>query len=400
MDNNKQSRYIIEQLAELRDLLIVIERSGDTAPDILYKLAIEKSQKITQLIEQRCQEVAPSPVVIPQEYDEWLDDNTTTDNSADVSVEVIDAMLGEIPAVTMELEDEEDSDELHCPQPEVEVMELPHSDDECTTHMTEDNFIPSLIDESVEDEPVCEDVDAEVVPHDHEPMNEEMPEEEIQQPCEMDNETHETHDAEDVDISVIDIPEDASELPLENWAAVISDDMALCIEDEPCDDDAACEPDACDNEETADTAHATECSNDVTEDEVATSDEPEVAYEDNDDTEDDDAAGDSTEDEDTDESFYNRGEPLESESLTVGEMMSMRQARELRKALSLNDRFRFRRELFGNSDINMNDTLNLIDTMNDYNEACEYLMQDLGWSIDEPVVQEFLKLVELHFKQK
>ena len=80
-------------------------------------------------------------------------------------------------------------------------------------------------------------------------------------------------------------------------------------------------------------------------------------------------------------------------------MMSVRQAKEMRKALSLNDRFRFRRELFGNSDVNMNDTLNLIDTMSDYNEATDYLLGDLGWSMEEPVVQEFLQLVERHFKQ-
>ncbi|MBQ6938417.1 MAG: hypothetical protein IJN35_01070, partial [Muribaculaceae bacterium] len=98
--------------------------------------------------------------------------------------------------------------------------------------------------------------------------------------------------------------------------------------------------------------------------------------------------------------FYNRGEPFDNDTITVGEMMSVRQAKELRKALSLNDRFRFRRELFGNSDVTMNDTLNLIDTMNDYNEALEYLTQDLEWSPEEPVVQEFLQLVERHFKKQ
>ena len=48
----------------------------------------------------------------------------------------------------------------------------------------------------------------------------------------------------------------------------------------------------------------------------------------------------------------------------------------------------------------MNDTLNLIDTMSDYNEVLEYLVQDLNWSTDELVVQEFLQLVERHFKQR
>ena len=37
--------------------------------------------------------------------------------------------------------------------------------------------------------------------------------------------------------------------------------------------------------------------------------------------------------------------------------------------------------------------------MSDYNEATDYLLGDLGWSMEEPVVQEFLQLVERHFKQ-
>ena len=90
MDNNKNSRYIVEQLSELRDLLIVIERSGDTAPDILYKLAIEKSQKITLLIEQRCQAVVPRPVEVPQEYEVWSDeaiDDAVVEEPVELSIE-------------------------------------------------------------------------------------------------------------------------------------------------------------------------------------------------------------------------------------------------------------------------------------------------------------------------
>ena len=107
---------------------------------------------------------------------------------------------------------------------------------------------------------------------------------------------------------------------------------------------------------------------------------------------------------DEEQQVYNMGEPFDSETpgdanMTVGEMMSVRRAKELRRAISLNDRFRFRRELFGNSDVRMTETLALIDTMTDYGEAREYLLTDLAWDAEEPVVKEFLALVEKHFKQ-
>ena len=56
----------------------------------------------------------------------------------------------------------------------------------------------------------------------------------------------------------------------------------------------------------------------------------------------------------------------------------------LRKAFSLNDRFRFRRELFGNSDAEMNDTLNLVEAMLNREEACDYFYHDLQWDRDNP----------------
>lgn len=108
---------------------------------------------------------------------------------------------------------------------------------------------------------------------------------------------------------------------------------------------------------------------------------------------------------DEEQQVYNMGEPFDDNevtadtNMTVGEMMSVRRAKELRRAISLNDRFRFRRELFGNSDVRMTETLALIDTMSDYGEAREYLLNDMGWDDEDPVVKEFLALVEKHFKQ-
>ena len=83
--------------------------------------------------------------------------------------------------------------------------------------------------------------------------------------------------------------------------------------------------------------------------------------------------------------------------VTLEEALQRQQAKELRKALSLNDRFRFRRELFGNSDIRMNETLSLIDAMQSYEEAEDYILNDLIWDVENPDVAEFMKIVQKHF---
>ena len=41
--------HIIDLLGELRELLLVIDQAGDTAPAILLKLAKEKAEEITRL---------------------------------------------------------------------------------------------------------------------------------------------------------------------------------------------------------------------------------------------------------------------------------------------------------------------------------------------------------------
>ncbi len=86
-----------------------------------------------------------------------------------------------------------------------------------------------------------------------------------------------------------------------------------------------------------------------------------------------------------------------AEPITLEEVLQRRQAKELRKALSLNDKFRFRRELFGNSDVRMTETLALIDAMSSYEEAEDYIFNDLGWDAENPEVVEFMNIVQKRF---
>lgn len=73
---------------------------------------------------------------------------------------------------------------------------------------------------------------------------------------------------------------------------------------------------------------------------------------------------------------------------------------DLRHCFTINDRFRFKRELFGNSDSEMTDTINIVSAMNSFNEAEDYLYDDLGWdpSVDE--VKDFMAIIERYFTGK
>lgn len=70
---------------------------------------------------------------------------------------------------------------------------------------------------------------------------------------------------------------------------------------------------------------------------------------------------------------------------------------DLRSSFTINDKFRFRRELFGNSDSEFTDALNLVEAMGSYDEAEDYFITDLGWDREMPEVGEFLTVIEHYF---
>lgn len=70
---------------------------------------------------------------------------------------------------------------------------------------------------------------------------------------------------------------------------------------------------------------------------------------------------------------------------------------DLRRSFTINDKFRFRRELFGNSDSEFTDALNMVEAMSTYDEAEDYFINDLGWNREMPEVGEFLAVIEGYF---
>lgn len=66
-------------------------------------------------------------------------------------------------------------------------------------------------------------------------------------------------------------------------------------------------------------------------------------------------------------------------------------------AFTLNDRFRFRRELFNNSDAAYSSAMDLIAAMESYEEAEEYFLDNLGWSLENPDVKDFMDILQNYF---
>ena len=86
--------------------------------------------------------------------------------------------------------------------------------------------------------------------------------------------------------------------------------------------------------------------------------------------------------------------------LTVEGKIAISESKDLRHAFTINDRYRFKRELFANSDIEMTDTINLIAAMTTFSEAKEYFYEDLEWDRNNEDVIDFIAIIENHFASK
>ena len=65
---------------------------------------------------------------------------------------------------------------------------------------------------------------------------------------------------------------------------------------------------------------------------------------------------------------------------------------------SINDRYRFRRSLFLDSDVEFNNTLALVASMENYEEAEDYFINEQGWKYSDSDVSAFLDIIKSYFK--
>ncbi len=66
------------------------------------------------------------------------------------------------------------------------------------------------------------------------------------------------------------------------------------------------------------------------------------------------------------------------------------------EVFTLNDKFRFRRELFAGDDDDFSSTLVLLAQMPSYEEAADYLFHDLLWDRRDENVQAFMEILKAH----
>lgn len=94
------------------------------------------------------------------------------------------------------------------------------------------------------------------------------------------------------------------------------------------------------------------------------------------------------------------GDADDTLEFTGGQSMSSPSSNDIRKEFTINDKFRFRRELFGNSDTEMTDTLNLISAMSNIGEVEEYFYHDMEWEKDNEEVLDFMSIIANYFNYK
>ena len=87
----------------------------------------------------------------------------------------------------------------------------------------------------------------------------------------------------------------------------------------------------------------------------------------------------------------------EEEPIRLDEALQRSLSKDLSKAFSLNDRFRYRRELFGNSEVEMRNTLDMVEAMHSFSEAEDYFYGDLEWDRESPEVVDFMTIIRNHF---
>ena len=89
--------------------------------------------------------------------------------------------------------------------------------------------------------------------------------------------------------------------------------------------------------------------------------------------------------------------PAERPGLFLNDLLEKKNFSDFRKAFSLNDRFRFRRELFGGDEAQMNKVINDLNDLHSYEDSVTYLNNELKWNIEDEAVADFIKLLEKRF---
>lgn len=68
-----------------------------------------------------------------------------------------------------------------------------------------------------------------------------------------------------------------------------------------------------------------------------------------------------------------------------------------RAVFNLNDRFRFRRSLFGGSDADFSEAIAMLPTFDSFDEASSWFYNDRGWNPEDPEVTAFMEVMKNYY---
>jgi len=71
---------------------------------------------------------------------------------------------------------------------------------------------------------------------------------------------------------------------------------------------------------------------------------------------------------------------------------------DLKRGISLNDRFLFQRELFNNNRQNMNESMDKLSSFDSYEQAEDFLRNSKTWDFEDSIVLDFLTVIKKGFK--
>lgn len=90
-------------------------------------------------------------------------------------------------------------------------------------------------------------------------------------------------------------------------------------------------------------------------------------------------------------------ESIEEEEVFVESKIVNVNRQDIRKMFTINDRYRFRRELFCNNEVDFVDNLNLVQAMSCYEDVEDYFYNDLQWDSENEDVVEFMSIIFKYF---
>lgn len=85
------------------------------------------------------------------------------------------------------------------------------------------------------------------------------------------------------------------------------------------------------------------------------------------------------------------------QGLFLNDLIEKKNLSDFKKAFSLNDRFRFRRELFHNDEKEMERVVNELNDIQSYEASINYLNSELKWDMENQAVKDFILLLEKRF---